>query len=63
VRLMTNNPDKIDALRVLGVEVTGRMPVVMAPNPHSVGYLEAKRTRMAHVLPDRTVCAAGGDAE
>jgi len=67
VRLMTNNPEKVDALRVLGVEVTGRMPVIVAPNPHSIGYLEAKRLRMAHVLPERAasvpICASGGDAE
>jgi GTP cyclohydrolase II len=63
VRVMTNNPEKIDALRALGVEVTGRMPVVVAPNPHSAGYLEAKRLRMAHDLPPGTLRAVGGDAE
>jgi GTP cyclohydrolase II len=63
VRLMTNNPDKIDGLRALGVEVTGRMPVIVAPNPHSAGYLEAKRLRMAHDLPPGTIRAVGGDAE
>jgi GTP cyclohydrolase II len=51
VRLMTNNPDKIEKLRALGVVVLGRLPVIVPPNPHSVGYLEAKRLRMAHELP------------
>lgn len=56
VRLMTNNPAKIDGLRALGVEVEGTLPVVIAPNPHSLSYLETKRVRMAHALPilDRT---------
>jgi GTP cyclohydrolase II len=63
VRLMTNNPDKIIKLRALGVVVTGTLPVVVAANPHSVGYLEAKRLRMAHDLPSLELLAASGDAE
>jgi GTP cyclohydrolase II len=63
VRLMTNNPDKIAKLRALGVVVAGRLPVVVAPTPHSRGYLEAKRLRMAHDLPVPELLAASGDAE
>jgi GTP cyclohydrolase II len=72
VRLMTNNPDKVQKLRALGVSVTGTMPVVVPANPFSQGYLEAKRDRMAHDLPSYGVraCpaangqrAASGDAE
>jgi GTP cyclohydrolase II len=51
VRLLTNNPAKIAALRALGVRVHGRVPVVVAPNQHSARYLEAKRLRMQHELP------------
>jgi len=60
VQLMTNNPAKVDALRSLGVQVTGRLPVVVAPNPFSAGYLETKRARMAHELP---ASVAIGEAE
>jgi GTP cyclohydrolase II len=71
VRLMTNNPDKVTKLRALGVSVVGTVPVVVPPNPFSVGYLEAKRLRMAHDLPiygsglaaNESRCAASGDAE
>ena len=67
VRLMTNNPEKVQGLRALGVSVVGRVPVVVPPNPFSAGYLEAKRLRMAHELPrDATEMlprAANGDAE
>jgi GTP cyclohydrolase II len=62
VRIMTNNPDKVDALRGLGVKVDGRVPVVIAPNKHSARYLEAKRLRMEHDLP-AVLRAASGDAE
>ncbi len=52
--LMTNNPEKVNKLTALGVKVTARQPVLIAPNRHSAGYLEAKRTRMAHELPKQT---------
>jgi GTP cyclohydrolase II len=62
VRLMTNNPAKVRALGVLGVTVTERVPVVVAPNKHSARYLEAKRQRMDHDLP-AVLRAAASDAE
>ncbi len=62
VRLMTNNPSKVEGLRELGVKVVARVPVVVPPNPHSAGYLEAKRRRMEHDLP-AVLRAASGDAE
>ena len=49
---MTNNPAKVDALRSLGVAVVGRVPVIVAPTAFSAGYLETKRARMAHELPN-----------
>ncbi len=52
VRLMTNNPEKVDALRKLGVEVEERKPSHIRPNPFSKAYLEAKRRRMNHALPE-----------
>jgi GTP cyclohydrolase II len=55
VQLMTNNPDKIEKLRELGVIVSGRIPTVVPSNPFSAGYLEAKRVRMAHDLPARSM--------
>jgi GTP cyclohydrolase II len=61
VRLLTNNPAKVNALRKLGVEVAGRVAVVVPPNQHSSRYLEAKRLRMEHDLPELRV--ASGDAE
>lgn len=51
VRLMTNNPDKVKALRTLGVSIARRAPVIVGHNPFSAPYLEAKRLRMGHSLP------------
>lgn len=65
VLLMTNNPAKVTGLEGLGVRVEGRLPVIIAPTPFSRGYLEAKRTRMAHELPPRfdAESAVHGEAE
>jgi GTP cyclohydrolase II len=50
VRLMTNNPAKARALAALGVRVEEIVPIEIAANPWSAGYLEAKRVRMEHRL-------------
>lgn len=50
VKLLTNNPDKLDKLSALGIDVTGRLPVIVPANPYSARYLEVKRERMAHLL-------------
>ena len=62
VRLMTNNPEKVSALRELGVEVVGRVPVLVAATAHSLGYLEAKRLRMAHDLPPHVLADSASSA-
>jgi GTP cyclohydrolase II len=52
VELMTNNPAKVDELRKLGIVVEKRLPVLIPANPFSASYLEVKRLRMQHELPD-----------
>ena len=51
VALMTNNPEKVDALARLGIEVEERIPMLVAANPFSASYLEAKRNKLHHELP------------
>jgi 3,4-dihydroxy 2-butanone 4-phosphate synthase/GTP cyclohydrolase II len=55
---MSNNPDKIKALEDNGIEVAARVPHLMRPNQHNIGYLTAKRDRMGHDLPQVDVFAA-----
>ena len=50
VRLMTNNPAKVEALREAGVEVAERVPHQLPPNPHNARYLATKRDRTGHLL-------------
>ena len=51
VMLMTNNPDKQEQLESLGIEVVGRIPVLIPANPHSARYLAVKAAQMRHDLP------------
>ena len=50
IRLMTNNPDKIDNLRQLGVNVTARVPLQVGENDENAQYLKTKVERMRHIL-------------
>ena len=53
VRLMTNNPRKIDGLRALGVEVADRIPLVIPANAYDRAYLETKAHKSGHLIDDR----------
>ncbi|GHJ38939.1 bifunctional 3,4-dihydroxy-2-butanone-4-phosphate synthase/GTP cyclohydrolase II [Streptomyces sp. TS71-3] len=63
VRLMTNNPDKTDALIKHGIHVTGREPMPVQAGEHNLRYLRTKRDRMGHDLPwlDTPAMAACGN--
>jgi GTP cyclohydrolase II len=50
ILLMSNNPTKIADLRLHGVKVEGRIPLVIPPNPHNRRYLETKRLKAGHLL-------------
>ena len=50
VRLMTNNPLKVDALSELGVEVVERVPIEAGHNLHNEDYLEVKSRKMGHLF-------------
>ncbi|CUR54128.1 Riboflavin biosynthesis protein ribBA (Includes: 3,4-dihydroxy-2-butanone 4-phosphate synthase; GTP cyclohydrolase-2) [metagenome] len=52
VRLLTNNPDKTSSLEDYGVTVAERVPLAPHPNGHNLAYLQTKRDRMGHQLPD-----------
>jgi GTP cyclohydrolase II len=50
VRLLTNNPAKVEGLGRHGVEVVERVPLRISPNPSNVGYLRTKREKMGHLF-------------
>ena len=50
IKIMTNNPRKIEKLRELNVQVADRMDVHIAPNTHNHNYLQTKQEKMGHLL-------------
>ncbi|MCU1469635.1 MAG: cyclohydrolase [Glaciihabitans sp.] len=52
VRAITNNPEKLRQLKERGIKVIDRVPLVVGVGEFNEKYLEAKRDRMGHVLPD-----------
>jgi len=48
IRLLTNNPHKIDSLRRLGVQVDARLPLLIPATDQNAAYLNTKRTRLNH---------------
>ncbi|EQC38021.1 hypothetical protein SDRG_04451 [Saprolegnia diclina VS20] len=58
VRLLTNNPRKIDLLTKLGITVSERVPIVIPGQKHNQAYLDAKAQRMDHLIPQDTSSSA-----
>jgi GTP cyclohydrolase II len=50
IRLITNNPNKIEGLRQLGVDVIGRIPLVVESNRFNAFYLDTKKAKSGHML-------------
>ena len=50
VRLMTNNPRKIDALTKIGIDVVERIPHETGRNPHNKKYLDTKKGKLGHLF-------------
>ena len=54
IRLMTNNPAKYGGLDGYGLTITERVPLHVPVHPEAERYLETKRLRMGHTLPDNS---------
>ena len=54
IRLLTNNPKKTEAFNLRGfdLKVVDQVPIVPPVNEHNQRYLETKREKMGHQLPD-----------
>ncbi|MEW7851524.1 GTP cyclohydrolase II [Massilia aurea] len=59
VRLMTNNPRKIDALTRLGITVTERVPLLVNRNAHNNSYLNTKQAKLGHMMAPLTSLEQG----
>jgi 3,4-dihydroxy 2-butanone 4-phosphate synthase/GTP cyclohydrolase II len=52
VRLLTNNPKKIDGLRRYGIEVIERLPIEIPPHQGNIHYLRTKQQKLGHLFTE-----------
>jgi GTP cyclohydrolase II len=57
VRLVTNNPEKIDAVLSSGIEIVERLSADVPGSPYSAHYLATKREKLGHLSSPATVCS------
>jgi len=53
VRLLSNNPDKVEALVQAGVKVVERVPCEVPLTQHAEAYLKTKKKKMGHLFKSR----------
>ena len=61
IELLTNNPEKLQAVEEAGITVVDRLPLHGTLNRHNRPYVEAKVHRAGHWLQDMLAQPASGD--
>jgi 3,4-dihydroxy 2-butanone 4-phosphate synthase/GTP cyclohydrolase II len=51
MRLVTNNPRKISGLKGFGIEIVGRLPLLIETNEYNSRYLVTKAEKLGHYIP------------
>jgi len=55
MKLMTNNPNKIEGLEKYGIKIVKRIPLIIKPTLTNKKYLKAKKEKLGHYLEDKGV--------
>jgi len=52
IRILTNNPKKINRLEVYGIKIVEQIPLRAKPSKHNIDYLRAKKYHLGHMLDE-----------
>ena len=55
IRLLTNNPKKIEGIEKYGLKIVKRVPIIIKPNKMNKKYLSTKREKLGHYLEEKGV--------
>ena len=55
IKLLTNNPRKIEGLEKYGLSIIERMPIIIKPTKLTKKYLKVKKEKLGHYLEERGV--------
>lgn len=50
IKLITNNPKKIEYVEGIGIDIVKRVPAITVTNKHNENYLQTKKEQMGHML-------------
>jgi 3,4-dihydroxy 2-butanone 4-phosphate synthase/GTP cyclohydrolase II len=52
IRILTNNPKKINRLEVYGIKIVEQIPLRAKPGKHNIDYLRTKKYHLGHMLDE-----------
>ena len=50
IQLITNNPAKMEAISSAGIEVSGRIPLIIPPRQENARYMQIKKSKLGHLF-------------